>query len=184
MLLGDENFLYRQTFSVSSEELVLLPCLVRCGLSRLRFHSHHLLLSSYTPMQDKKENSSCSACEHRLLDLTHLLLHCPASEPLRRAIFSTATIFDLWSRPWGLPDSSWVSMEFLHAPIPRKGLIVSHCHRHDVTGKALQQALRANANRKTTSKQFEATGVNMLKICRWNCWKRFPNNIEALTSPS
>jgi len=25
---------------------------------------------------------------------------CPASEPLRRAIFGTISIFDLWSRPW------------------------------------------------------------------------------------
>jgi len=30
-------------------------------------------------------------------------LFCPASEPLRRAIFgNTSSIFDLWSRPWGV----------------------------------------------------------------------------------
>jgi len=29
-------------------------------------------------------------------------------------------IFDLWSRPWGVAGC-WVSMEFLHATIPRKG---------------------------------------------------------------
>jgi len=41
-----------------------------------------------------------SACGHPLQDLTPLL-DCPASEPLRRAIFcTTSSIFDLWSRPW------------------------------------------------------------------------------------
>jgi len=55
-------------------------------------------------MQDKTErNSSCSACRHFLQDLTHLLLDYSASEPLRRAIFgTTSSIFELWSRPWGL----------------------------------------------------------------------------------
>jgi len=37
-----------------------------------------------------------------LQDLTHLLLDFPASEPLWRAIFGTTSIFDLWSRPWGV----------------------------------------------------------------------------------
>jgi len=42
-------------------------------------------------------------CGHQLQDLTHLLLGCPASEPVRRAIFGTTTsIFDLWSRPEGV----------------------------------------------------------------------------------
>jgi len=64
------------------------------------------------------KNSSCSACGHPLQDLTHLLFDCPASELLRRAIFgNTSSIFDLWSRPWGVVRL----LEFLHAPIPRKG---------------------------------------------------------------
>jgi len=63
-------------------------------------------------------NSSCSACGHPLQDMTHLLLDCPASEPLQRAIVgTTSSIFDLWSRPWGVAR---LSVEFLHAPIPRK----------------------------------------------------------------
>jgi len=47
----------------------------------------------------------CSACGHPLQDSTHLLLDCPAFEPLWRAIFgTTSSIFDLWSisRPWGV----------------------------------------------------------------------------------
>jgi len=56
------------------------------------------------PMQDKmKKNSSCSTSRHLLQDLTHLLLDCPASEPLRRAIFGTTfSIYDLWSKLWGM----------------------------------------------------------------------------------
>jgi len=35
-------------------------------------------------------------------DMTDLLLDCPVSEPLRRAISGTTSIFDLWSKPWGV----------------------------------------------------------------------------------
>jgi len=88
--------------SVSSEELAL-PSLIRCELSRLHCHGHSFLLSSYLCRIKRKENSSCSACRHHLQDLTHFFLSCPASEPLRRAIFgTTSSIFDLWSRPWGV----------------------------------------------------------------------------------
>jgi len=77
--------------------------LVRCELSRLRYHGHSLLLSSYLCRIKLKENS-CSACGHQLPDLTHLL-DCSASEPLRRAIFgTTSSIFDFWSRPWSMTD--------------------------------------------------------------------------------
>jgi len=79
-----------------------LPHLIRCERSRLRCHGHSLLLSSYLCRIKWKENSSCSTCVHPLQDLTHLLLDCLASELLRRAIFSISSIFDLWSRPWGV----------------------------------------------------------------------------------
>ena len=109
-----------QVPEVSSEEL-LLSRPIRCELSRLRCHGHSLLLSSYLHRISQKENSACSACGHPLQDLNHLLLDCPASEPLRKSIFgSSLSILDLWSRPWGAPDC-WVSGEFLRAPIPRKG---------------------------------------------------------------
>jgi len=50
----------------------------------------------------RRYESSCSACGHPLQDPSHLLIDCPAFEPLRRAIFGTTSIFDLWSRPWGV----------------------------------------------------------------------------------
>jgi len=35
--------------------------------------------------------------------LSHLLLDCPTSKSLRHTIFgTTSSIFDLWSRPWGM----------------------------------------------------------------------------------
>jgi len=87
--------------SVSSEELAF-PRLIRCELSRLRCHGDSLLLSSYLCRIKRKENS-CSACGHPLQDLTHLLLNCPASKPLWRAIFgTTSSIFDVWSKSLGV----------------------------------------------------------------------------------
>ena len=85
-----------------SEELLLFfP--ICCELSRLCCHGHSLLLSSYLHRISRKENSACSACEHPLQDLNHLLLDCPASEPLRKSIFgSSLSILDLCSRPWGV----------------------------------------------------------------------------------
>ena len=84
---------------VSLEDL-LFSRFVRSELSRLRCHGHCFLLSSYLHRICWKENSACSACEHPLQDLNHLLLDCPASEPLRKSSFgSSLSILDLWSRP-------------------------------------------------------------------------------------
>ena len=91
-----------QVPEVFSEEL-LLSCPIRCELSCLHCHGHSLLLFSYLHRISRKENSACSACGHPLQDLNHLLLDCPASEPLRKSIFgSYLSILDLWSRPWGV----------------------------------------------------------------------------------
>ena len=91
-----------QVPEVSSEEL-LLSHPICCEFSRLRCHGHSFLLSSYLHRISRKKNSACSACGHPLEDLIHLLLDCPASEPLRKSIFSSSlSILDLWSRPWGV----------------------------------------------------------------------------------
>jgi len=118
--------------SVSSEELALSR-LIRCELSRLCCHGYSLLLSSYLRRIKRKENSSCSACGNPLQDLTYLLLDCRASEPLRRAIFgTTSSIFDLWSRPWGvarLLDLRGVPPR----PHPSKGVGYNHHHHHQTS---------------------------------------------------
>jgi len=111
--------IFCQIPSVSSKELAL-PRLACCELSRLRCHGHSLLWSSYL-CRIKRKNSSCSAGGHQLQDLTHLLLDYPASEPLRCAIFgTTSTIFDLWSKPWGVARL-WAPQNCFKSPSYSKG---------------------------------------------------------------
>jgi len=109
------NSLSYQIPSVSSEELAL-PQLIRCELFRLRCRGHSLLLSSYLCRIRRKENFSCSACGHPLQDLTHLLLNCPAPEPSLALLFP----FLISGLNLGACPDCWVSVEFLHAPIPWK----------------------------------------------------------------
>ena len=91
-----------QVPSISTEELVL-PRHARCVLSRLRCNGHSLLLGSYLSRIGRIENSSCSACGHPSQDISHLVLHCPATDSLRRSLFGDSlSLYDLWSRPWGV----------------------------------------------------------------------------------
>ena len=91
-----------QVPSISTEELVL-PRHARCVLSRLRCNGHSLLLGSYLSRIGRIENSSCSACGHSSQDISHLILHCPATDSLRRSLFGDSlSLYDLWSRPWGV----------------------------------------------------------------------------------
>ena len=89
-----------QVPSISTEELVL-PRHARCILSRLRCNGHSLLLGSYLSRIGRIENSFCSACGHSSQDDSHLTLHCPAMDCLRRLLFGDSlSLYDLWSRPW------------------------------------------------------------------------------------
>ena len=91
-----------QVPSISTEELVL-PRHARCVLSRLRCNGRSLLLGSYFSRIGRIENSSCSACGHPSQDTSHLILHCPATDSLRRSLFGNSlSLYDLWSRPWGV----------------------------------------------------------------------------------
>ena len=88
--------------SISTEELVL-PRHARCVLSRLRCNGHSLFLGSYLSRIGRIENPSCSACGHSSQDTSHLILHCPATDSLRRSFFGDSlSLYDLWSRPWGV----------------------------------------------------------------------------------
>ena len=85
-----------------AKELVL-PRHARCVLSRLRCNGHSLLLGSYLSRIVRIENPSCSACGHSSQDTPHLILHCPATDSLRRSLFGDSlSLYDLWSRPWGV----------------------------------------------------------------------------------
>ena len=114
------KFFDTQVSSISTEELVL-PCHARCVLSRLRCNGHNLLLSSYLARIGRIENSSCSACVHSSQDTSHLILHCPATDSLRRSLFGDSlSLYDLWSRPWRV--SRLLGLHgFPPSPISRKG---------------------------------------------------------------
>ena len=96
------KFFDTQVFSISIEELVL-PRHACCVLSRLRCNGHSLLLGSYLSRIGRIKNPSCSACGHSSQDTSHLILHCPATDSLVRALFGDSlSLYDLWSRPWGV----------------------------------------------------------------------------------
>ena len=99
---ASSKFFDIQVLSIFTEELVLSrhAC---CVLSRLRCNRHRLLLGSYLSRIGRIENSSCSACGHSPQDTSHLVLHCPATDSLRRSLFGDfRSFYDLWSRPWGV----------------------------------------------------------------------------------
>ena len=57
--------------------------------------------SSYLSRIGKIENLSCSVCGHSSQDTSHLVLHCPARNSLRRSLFGDSlSLHDLWSKPW------------------------------------------------------------------------------------
>ena len=91
-----------QVPSISTEELVL-PRHARCVLSCFRCNGHSLLLGSYLSRIGRIENSSHSACGHSSQGTSHLILHCPTTDSLRRSLFGDSlSLFDLWSTPWGV----------------------------------------------------------------------------------
>ena len=91
-----------QVPSIFTEELVL-PRHARCVLSRLRCNGHSLLLGSYLSRIGRIENPSCSACGHSSQDISHLILHCPATDSLCGSLFGDSlSLYDLWSRLWGV----------------------------------------------------------------------------------
>ena len=80
------KFFDTQVSSISTEELVL-PRHDRSVLSRLRCNGQSLLLGSYLCRIGRTENPSCSACGRSSQDISHLILHCPATDSLRRSLF-------------------------------------------------------------------------------------------------
>ena len=94
------KFFDTQVPLISIEELVLL-CHAHCVLSRLCCNGHSLLLNSYLSRIGRIENPSCSAYGHSSQNTSHLILHCPATDSLRRSLFGNSlSLYELWSRPW------------------------------------------------------------------------------------
>ena len=91
-----------QVPSISTEGLVL-PRHARCVLSRLRCNGYSLQLSSYLFRIGRTENPSCGVCKHSSQDISHLILHYPATDSLHRSLFGDSlSLYDLLSRPWGV----------------------------------------------------------------------------------
>ena len=110
-----------QVSSISTEELVL-PRHGRCVLSRLRCNGRSLLLGSYLFRIGRIANPSCSACGHLSKDISHLILHCPATDFALLVLWRLfVSLYDLWSRPWRVARLLW-----LHGlppcPHPSEGL--------------------------------------------------------------
>ena len=135
-----------QVPSISTEELVL-PRHARCVLSRLCCNGHSLLLGSYLSRIGRIENSSCSACGHPSQDISHLILHCPATDSLRRSLFGASlSLYDLWSRPWGV--ARLLGLHGLPAcPHPSEG-----------------SAMSPSLGRNQQQQQLQASSLNDLKL--------------------
>ena len=114
------KFFDTQVSLISSGEHVL-PRHARCVLSRLRCNGHSLLLGSYLSRIGRIENPSCSACRHSSQDISHLILHCAATDSLRRSLLVILCLFTTSGPDPGELPGFWGSMVFRHAPIPRKG---------------------------------------------------------------
>ena len=97
----------------------MLPRHACCVLSRLCCNGHSLGISSYLSRIGKIENLSCSACGHPSHNISHFILHCPATDSLRRSLFGDC--LSTTSGPGPGEPGFWGCMVFHHAPFPRQG---------------------------------------------------------------
>ena len=101
----------------------MLPRHARCVLSRLRWYGHSLVLGSYLFRIGRIENPSCSAFGHWSQDTSHLILHCPATDSLRRLLLATTSGLSMTSGPDpGELHGFWGSMVYRHALNPSEGV--------------------------------------------------------------
>ena len=136
----------------------MLLCHACCVLFRLRCKEHNLMLSSYQLITGKIENPYCSACKHSSQDTSHLILHCPAKDSLHRSLFGVSL------RPlvqaFGELPGFWGSMNFRHAPIPRKGSSNNNS-KIEITD-ALLRKKGVSKFRRSSCKQNYVTVCNLL----------------------
>ena len=92
------KFVDTQVSSISNKKLVL-PCHPCYVLSRLRCYKRSPLLNLYLSRIDGIENTLCSACGQPTHNISHLILHCPATNSLRCLLFGDfLSLYDLWAR--------------------------------------------------------------------------------------
>ena len=114
-----------QVPSISTEELVL-PRHARCVLSHLRCNGHSLLLGSYLSRIDRIENPSCSTCGHLSQNISHLILHCPATTLCATHSLAILCLFTTSGPDPGELPSFWGSMVFCHAPSLGRGRVTNN----------------------------------------------------------
>ena len=134
------------------------PRHARCVLSRLRCNEHSLLLGSYLSRIGRIEHSSCSACGHSSQDISHLILHCPTTDFLRRSLFGhSLPLYDLWSRPWGV------------ARLPGLRKLPPYPHFRTGSGKQQHVLKRSETSKKRADKDFNGAtitfGMNYKTTC-------------------
>ena len=96
------------------------------ALSHIRCNRHSLLLSSHLPRIGRIENPSCSACEHPYQVTSHLILHCPATDCLRRLLFGNfLSLFTIYGLDSGELFGFRSSMVFHHAPSFERGRVTT-----------------------------------------------------------
>ena len=123
-VLSHRSILTHRFASIFTDELVL-PCHARCVLSRLRCNGHSLL-GSYLSRIGIIENPSCSACGHSPQDTSQLVLHCPATDSLRRSLFGDSLVQTLWSCPAsGAPWSSAMTLSLGRGRVTNNNSICS-----------------------------------------------------------
>ena len=105
--------------TVFTEELAL-PRHACCVFPRLHCDGHSLLLSSYLSRIGRIENPSCSACSNLTKNLSHLILHCPATDSsCHMLLCDCLSLYDLWYRLGEFPGF-WGSMVFRHANLSKE----------------------------------------------------------------
>ena len=80
-----------------------------------------LMLTYFLFKNGKIENPSCSASCYLIQNISHHILHCPATYSFCRSLFGELlSLYELLFRPWKWPGF-WGSTVFYHVSIPRKG---------------------------------------------------------------
>ena len=102
-VLSDRNSSTSRFPRFPPRNLCSLVTLAVFSLVYARCNGHSLLLSSYLSKIGRIESSSCSACGHSSQDSSHPILHCSATDTLRRLLIGhSQSLYDLWSRPKGV----------------------------------------------------------------------------------
>ena len=129
------KFFDTQVPSISTEKLVL-PCHAR---SRLCCNGHSFLLGSYLSRIGRIENPSCSACGQSSQDISHLVLHCPATDSALLTLWRLSVSLRPLVQTLGSCPASGTPWSPVMPPIPRKGSVTNNNNnRQTLTRKVVK----------------------------------------------